>query len=134
MDKTQLLASLYMMRTSPSYQQAETLRRSKGAAKMATADKKSAEHAALNLLINTWEAISVLVLELNEEDRKFVFGTLPALHMFTELNDAIEELGSKTPAFAANFRLLSKHQQEWLRFKDDHYHTGSKAGMHALFG
>ena len=133
MDKIQLLASLYMMRTSPWYQQAETLRRGKDVAKMA-ADKKSPEYAALHLLINTWEAISVLVLELNEEDRNFVFATLPAHHMFTELNDAIEVLGAKTPAFATNFRLLSKHQLEWLKFKDDHYQTGSKAGMHALFG
>jgi len=134
LDRTQLLASIYMMRTSPSYQQAESLRRSKAGSKMASADKKSAEHAALNLLINTWEAISVMVLELNEEDRNFVFGTLPALHMFTELNDEIETLGSNTPAFASNFRRLSKHQHEWLKYKDDHYHTGSKAGMHALFG
>ena len=134
MDKIQLLALLYMMRTNPCYQQAESLRRTKSVAKMASADKKSPEYAAINLLINTWEAISVLVLDLSEEDRNFVFGTLPALHMFTELNDAIEVIGSNTPAFAANFRLLSKHQLEWLKFKDDHYQTGAKAGMHALFG
>ena len=134
LDKIQLLASLYMMRTNTHYQQAESLRRRKVVAEMANADKKSPEYAAINLLINTWEAISVLVLDLNQEDRNFVFGTLPALHMFTELNDAIEIIGSKTPAFATNFRLLSKHQLEWLKFKDDHYQTGAKAGMHALFG
>lgn len=134
MDKIQLLAWLYMMRTNPCYQQAESLRRTKAVAKMASAEKNSPEYAAINLLINTWEAISVLVLDLNEEDKNFVFGTLPALHMFTELNDAIEVIGSNTPAFASNFRLLSKHQLEWLKFKDDHYQTGAKAGMHALFG
>jgi hypothetical protein len=134
LDKIQLLASLYMMRTNASYQQAELLRRNKVVAKMAAADTASPEYGAINLLINTWEAISVLVLNLNEEDKNFVFGTLPALHMFTELNDAIDVIGCKTPAFASNFRLLSKQQLEWLKFKDDHYQTGAKAGMHALFG
>jgi hypothetical protein len=134
LDKSQLLASIYMMRTNACYQQAETLRRSKAGAKMASAGKTTPEHAAINLLINTWEAISVLVLDSNDEDREFIFGILPVSHMFTELNDAIEVFGSKTPAYAANFRLLSKHHAEWLKFKDDHYQTGAKAGMHALFG
>src|ERR1700757_3798518 len=90
--------------------------------------------AAINLLINTWEAISVLVLDFADEDKNFIFGILPVLYMFTELNDAIEVIGCKIPAYAANFRLLSKQQLEWLKFKDDHYQTGEKAGMHALFG
>jgi hypothetical protein len=134
LNKTQLIASVYMMRTNTQYQQAESLRRRTGAAGMANAGKTSADYAAINLLINTWEAISVLVLDFADEDKNFIFGILPVLYMFTELNDAIEVIGCKIPAYAANFRLLSKQQLEWLKFKDDHYQTGEKAGMHALFG
>lgn len=56
------------------------------------------------------------------------------LYMFTELNDAIETISCEIPGYATHFRLLSKQQLEWLKFKDDHYQTGEKSGMHALFG
>ena len=56
------------------------------------------------------------------------------LYMFTELSDAIDIISCKFPAYAANFRLLSKQQLEWLKFKDERYQTGEKSGMHALFG
>jgi len=134
LNKTQLLATLYMMRTNAPYQEAEALRRTSVVAEMAHADKTSEEYAAVFMLINTWESISVLVLELDEKDRDFLFGTLPVLFMFTELNDAIEIISCDIPGYAANFRLLSKRQAEWLKFKDDHYQTGEKSGMHALFG
>ena len=134
MNKTQLLATLYMMRTSAPYQCAEKLRRSKVVAEMARADKSSDDYGAISLLINTWESISVLVLDLEDKDRNFIFQTLPVLHMFTELSDGIEIVGCEFPGYAANFRLLSKLQLEWLKFKDDHYQSGEKGGMHALFG
>ena len=51
-----------------------------------------------------------------------------------ELSDAIEIFSCENPAYAANFRLLSKQQVEWLKFKDDRYQTGEQGGMHALFG
>jgi hypothetical protein len=136
LSKTQLLATLYMMRTNAKYQGVEAQRRNgkKDVAAMARADKSTQDYGDISLLINTWEAISVLVLELENEDKDFIFGTLPVLHMFTELSDAIEILSCESPAYAANFRLLSKQQVEWLKFKDDRYQTGEKGGMHALFG
>ena len=54
--------------------------------------------------------------------------------MFTELNDAIDIISEDFPGYAAHFRLLSKHQLEWLKFKDEQYQTSAKSGMHALFG
>lgn len=135
MNRAQLLATAYALRTNAQYQGAEHRRRSKNdVAAMANADKMDPDYGAVSLLINTWEAISALALDCEDEDKDFIFGVLPALHMFTELNDAIETISRKHPGYAANFRLLSKQQQEWLKFKDDHYQTGEKAGMHALFG
>lgn len=124
-----------MMRTNAQYQDAERFRRTKVVAEMAKAGKNSAEYGAISLLINTWEAISVLVLDFKGEDKDdFIFGILPVLYMFTELSDAIEIISCEIPAYAANFRLLSKKQLAWLKFKDDRYQTGEQSGMHALFG
>jgi hypothetical protein len=132
LNKTQLLATLYEMRTNAQYQTAETLRRKSSVADMAKADRNSLEFGAINLLINTWETISILVLEIKDKDS--IFEILPVLYMFTELSDAIDIISCKFPAYAANFRLLSKQQLEWLKFKDERYQTGEKSGMHALFG
>lgn len=130
---TQLLATIFQIRSNPSYQQAETMRRQKNnVSKMARADKNSAEFGAVSLLINCWETISVLVLQIKDKD--LIFEITPVLHMFTELSDAIEIISCEFPDYATNFRLLSKLQAEWLKFKDDRYQTGAMGGMHALFG
>jgi len=130
---TQLLATIFQIRSNRSYQQAEGMRRSiNNVSAMAKADKNSVEHGAVNLLINSWEAISVLVLQIKDKD--LIFEITPVLYMFTELSDAIEIISCEFPDYAANFRLLSKLQAEWLKFKDDRYQTSEKGGMHALFG
>lgn len=99
---------------------------------MAEAGRNSVEFGAVNLLINSWEAISVLVLRVKDKD--LIFEITPVLYMFTELSDAIEIISCEFPDYAANFRLLSKLQADWLKFKDDRYQTGEAGGMHALFG
>ena len=130
---TQLLATIFQIRSNPSYQQAEGLRRQlNNVSAMAKADRNSVEFGSVNLLINSWETISVLVLQIKDKD--LIFKVTPVLHMFTELSDAIDIFSEKFPDYAANFRLLSKQQLEWLRFKDERYQTGEKGGMHALFG
>jgi hypothetical protein len=134
LSKTQLLATLYQIRSNPKYQVAEGLRRKNKAAALARASEDTEEFGAINLLINTWETISVLILELKNKDKELIFEVTPVLHMFTELSDAIDIFSEKFPDYAANFRLLSKQQLEWLRFKDERYQTGEKGGMHALFG
>ncbi len=130
---TQLLATIFQIRSNPSYQQAEGMRRLRNnVSAMARADKNSAEFGAVNLLVNSWEAISVLVLQIKDKD--LIFEITPVLYMFTELSDAIEIRSCEFPDYAANFRLLSKLHAEWLKFKDDRYQTGEQGGMHALFG
>jgi hypothetical protein len=125
---TQLLATIFQIRSNPSYQQAEGLRRQlNNVSAMA-----KVEFGSVNLLINSWETISVLVLQIKDKD--LIFKVTPVLHMFTELCDAIEILSCEFPDYAANFRLLSKLQAEWLSYKDDRYQTGEQGGMHALFG
>jgi hypothetical protein len=99
---------------------------------MARAEKSSPEYGAITLLINTWETISLLIIQVKDKD--LIFEITPVLYMFTELSDAIDIIGEDLPYFAANFRLVSKLHLEWLKFKDDRYQTGEKAGMHALFG
>ena len=129
----QLLATIFQIRSNPSYQHAEGMRRLKNnVAEMARADKNSADFGAVNHLINSWETISVLVLQLKDKD--LIFQITPVLYMFTELSDAIEIISCEFPDYAANFRLLSKLQAEWLKFKDDRYQTAEQGGMHALFG
>jgi hypothetical protein len=130
---TQLLATIFQIRSTPSYQEAEgTRRRLNNVSAMAKADVNSPEFGAVNLLINSWETISLLVLQIKDKD--LIFQITPVLYMFTQLSDAIEIIGCKFPDYAANFRLLSKLQAEWLKFKDDRYQTGEQGGMHALFG
>ena len=126
---TQLLATIFQIRSNPSYQRAETMRRQKNSvSKMARADRNSVEFGAVSLLINSWETISVLVLQIKDKD--LIFEITPVLYMFTELSDAIEIISCEFPDYAANFRLLSKLQAEWLKFKDDRYQTGAD-GRHA---
>jgi hypothetical protein len=130
---TQLLATIFQIRSNPSYQAAETRRRElNNVSAMAKAGKNSVEFGHVNFLINSWETISVLVLQIKDKD--LIFAVTPVLHMFTELSDAIDIISCEFPHYAANFRLLSKLQAEWLKFKDDRYQTGEQGGMHALFG
>ena len=134
MSNIQLLATIYSMRTNAGYQVAERRRRDKNnIAEMAESEDLD-DANAVKLLINTWETIALLVLDLDDEDKEHVFASVPFAYMFTELNDAIEILGCKFPYLAANFRLVSKQQAAWLKFKDDRYQTGESGGMHALFG
>jgi|SRR4030095_1596336 hypothetical protein len=134
LNNIQLLATIYSMRTNSKYQKAEFRRREvNNVAAMAESDSLE-DSGAVKLLINTWETISLLVLELEDEDKEDIFASVPFTYMFTELNDAIEILGCKFPYLAANFRLVSKQQAAWLKFKDDRYQTGEQGGMHALFG
>jgi hypothetical protein len=130
---SQLLATIFQIRSNPSYQEAEgARRRSNSVAAMAKADKNSLEFGYVNLLINSWETISVLILQVKDKD--LIFEVTPVFYMFTELSDAVEIISCEFPDYAANFRLLSKLQAEWLKFKDDRYQTGEQGGMHALFG
>jgi hypothetical protein len=130
----QLLATIYTMRTNSGYQGAELRRRTvNNVAEMAESEDPEVS-GAVKLLINTWETIACLVLDLDDEDKEHIFASVPFTYMFTELNDAIEVLGCQFPYLAANFRLVSKQQAAWLKFKDDRYQTGESGGMHALFG
>lgn len=130
---TQLLATIFQIRSNPSYQQAEGMRRLRNdVSAMAKADRNSAEFGAINLLVNSWEAISVLVLQVKDKD--LIFQITPVLYMFTQLSDAIDIISCEFPDYAANFRLLSKLQAQWLKLKDDRYQTSEQGGMHALFG
>lgn len=76
MHKTQLLATIYAMRTNAHYQTAEKRRRDlNDVGAMARTVKTDADYGSVILLINTWEAISLLVLELEDEDKDFFFGS-----------------------------------------------------------
>jgi hypothetical protein len=134
LNNIQLLATIYSMRTSAQYQKAELLRRRSTDVGGMAKDKTSDGYAAVNYQIQIWDVISAFVLDLDDEDRDDIFKFVPFLYMFTELNDAIEVISCEFPDYAANFRLASKHQLEWLKFKDDRYQTAEKGGMHALFG
>jgi hypothetical protein len=124
---------LYEIRSNPSYQNAEVRRRELGnVSAMARAKQNTTEYGQVRLLINTWELISTLILQVKHKD--FIFETTPVLHMLTELSDAIDVISEEFPNYAANFRLAAKQQAEWLKFRDERYQTDAQGGMHALFG
>lgn len=134
MSNIQLLGTIYSMRTNAKYQVAERRRLDQNNIAAMAESEDLDDASAVKLLINTWETIACMVLELDDEDKEQIFVCVPFTYMFTELNDAIEVLGCKFPYLAANFRLVSKQQAAWLKFKDDRYQTGEQGGMHALFG
>jgi hypothetical protein len=133
-----ILATLYSMRSNPTYQQAEALRQKVGAANMAGAEKNSAEYGAVCFLIGTWETIAVLSLPLAKTQKARVFEVTPVAFMHALLGDAILAIRKvdKGPGvnYAINFQKLSDEQTDWLKTKPESYHTGEGGGMHALFG
>ena len=134
LNNIQLLATIYTMRTNSQYQSAEFRRRELNNVAAMAESEVAGDSGAIKLQIITWETISLLVLGLDDEDKDHIFASVPFTYMFTELNDAIEILSCKFPYLAANFRLVSKQQAAWLKFKDDRYQSGELGGMHALFG
>jgi hypothetical protein len=149
MDETSTLVAIQTLRTNSAYHDAEILRRKTegGAANMALAAEDSPEYAAIHLLINTWEAIAVLMSGLEQRDR--IYEVTPVCHMHNHLKDAItnivlkhtklktaDELSIPNAGYGANFSILANDYDNWLKRKNKsaQYITGACDGMYACFG
>jgi hypothetical protein len=79
------LLDILQLRMSPEYHAAEVMRREKGAARMASFPESSPEHAAVRLLIGTWEGIAIRV-RANPELRVPFYESNPVATCGTPLN------------------------------------------------
>lgn len=137
MDENELLLGIEAMRRDGAYQSAEALRRKtkNGAAGMAGSASNSAEKAAIQLLLSTWDAIAVLLKGAKSKDK--IYEVTPICHMYDVLEPAIQVFRKETPEFAVEFESLNKDYQAWLKKKKKSgtYVSAVCGGlMHARFG
>lgn len=149
MDESAALVAIHSLRTQPTYQEAEKLRRRTkgGAAQLARGDDNSDELAAIHLLVNTWETIATIIEGVESKDR--IFEVTPVCHMHRNLKDAIADLGIRhanvkalsaadvpNNGYGAKFTKLANDYDSWLveKHKTTGYITGACDGMYACFG
>ncbi len=149
MDESAALVAIYSLRTQPTYQAAEKLRRRAkgGAAELARGKDDSDELAAIHLLVNTWETIAAIIEGVDSKDR--IFEVTPICHVHRNLKDAISDLGLKhanlksasdfdvpNNGYGAKFTKLANDFDSWLleKHKTTQYITGACDGMYACFG
>ncbi|KRR18784.1 hypothetical protein [Bradyrhizobium retamae] len=136
MDENSLLLGIQEMRSDSDYHAAEVLRRETdgGAEAMAAAPSDSREHAAVRLLIVTWESIAVLMRGVRAKDK--IYEVTPICHMYEVLEPAIRYFRKETPEYAANFEKLNVDYRAWLKKKKKgaSYESAACGGMHARFG
>jgi hypothetical protein len=126
-----------LLRCTTAYQAAEILRRRVGSAvKMANMPETTDEHAAIRLLVGTWEAIATTArMGAISLDRLFMIQ--PVCHMWRELQDAVEAMRKRYGAdYGANFQWLYEEWQDWINANDfdDAYVTATCGGIHGRFG
>jgi hypothetical protein len=138
------LLDILQLRMSPEYHAAEVMRREKGAARMASFPESSPEHAAVRLLIGTWEGIAIRV-RANPELRVPFYVSNPVGHMWDALEPALEVIragfvgsGKRGAAirqlYASNFRWLNRAYRTWLSDQDPEYRSAALQGINAQFG
>lgn len=137
------LFDILMMRSAPQYHAAEVRRRElgpTGAATMALSPSGSADHAAIRLMIGTWESIASrasaggpLLAQLYLDN--------PVGHMWDALHPAIRILRSETfkkkrvgQFYARGFQKLNGKYRTWLGTQPADYRTAALEGINAQFG
>jgi hypothetical protein len=149
MDEAAALVAIQNLRSNLTYQDAEKLRRKTkgGAATMADAPENSAEYAAIQLLINTWETIATLVAGVANKDP--IYEVTPICHVYNNLKEAFTPIGLRctglksvedfdvpNAGYGAKFAILNNDYNNWMieQNKSGHYVTGAHGGIHAMFG
>lgn len=141
------LLDILQLRMSPEYHAAEVLRRDKTAKIMASFPESSPEHAAVRLLIGTWEGIAIRV-RANEALKEPFYLENPVGHMWNALEPGIKVIregfvgkgGFKARLkirnlYASNFRWLNGAYDTWLDERGDpQYRTAALQGINAQFG
>jgi hypothetical protein len=133
----QIIMKVTDLRVSAPYQSADALRRRSSAATMARSDQNSIEHAAVRLLIGTWDRIAMFVEDFNEQQRRRFFRCNPVGLVWLTLEPAvgiIRESGAVGPRFAKEFEELATRYQQWTQSPDgQEFRTEAQQTVCALF-
>jgi hypothetical protein len=133
----QIIIKTTDLRVSAPYQAAEALRRASSAEAMARMEENSREHAAIRLLIGTWERIAMFVEDLNEAQRRRFFKCHPVSMVWLALKPAvyaIRQSGHVGPRFATDFEKLAGQYEKWTQTADgQEYRTEAQQAVCALF-
>lgn len=115
----QVIMKIAELRSSTEYRKAYLLVRPLTATQRGSADKNSAEYAAIRLLIGTWESIAIFTKEFNATQRYGFFRCHPVLLMWQFLEPSIAE-GRKSfdAKFAMEFENLRKEYEAWIKTED----------------
>jgi hypothetical protein len=133
----QITIKITEFRMNPQYQAAEALRRKSQAQTLASSDQNSNEHAAVRLLIGTWDRIAVFVRDFNTNQRRQFFRCNPVSLVWRSLQPAIYIIrggGTVGPSFAREFENLAHDYDEWAQSPDgQEFRTEAQQTACALF-
>lgn len=121
--------------SSTEYRKAFQLSRRKGPESLARADKNSEDHAAIRLLIGTWDRIAMFSESFNAKQRQRFFRSHPVSLVWNSFEPAIEVIRSSTGnGFAKTFENLHDQYEKWTTSKDGRqFSTVQQQAIVALF-
>lgn len=133
----QIIMKVTDLRMSAAYQAAEALRRRSRVETMARSDEHSIEHAAVRLLIGTWDRIAMFAQDFNESQRRRFFRCNPVRLIWRTLGPAIiiiRQSSTVGPRFAKEFEELATRYDEWTLTQDgQEFRTEAEQNVCALF-
>jgi hypothetical protein len=123
------------LRTRAEYRAAEVTRRRTTARAMAAAEQNSPDHAAVRLLIGTWDRIAITVKSFNDKQRRQFFRCHPVALVWGYLEPAITVLrGTLGPRYAGELEALAGQYRKWTQTRDGQdYRTEAGQTICALF-
>jgi hypothetical protein len=132
------LLAVQALRCGTEYRAAELLRRSVGSSKqMAANPETTKEHAAVRLLIGTWNVIGTMVRQ-GDLPKEKIFETNPVSDMWEALSDAVGVIRQQPGCggYAEDFEWLYKASLDWMKKnrKSPRYRSGAGGGVQLLFG
>lgn len=134
-ESLQITVEVTQLCSSTEYRKAFQLARRNGPERLARADKDSEEHAAVRLLIGTWERIAIFSQSFNPKQRQQFFRSHPVSLVWHCLEPAITVIRHSTnDGFAKNFEDLHKQYQKWIASKaGSEFRTAQQQAITGLF-
>jgi hypothetical protein len=122
-----VILTITQLRSNPEYQQAGRLVRRLSPEDVGNAASKSDVHAALRLLIGTWERIATLAKGFDVAQRNTFFKSHPVSLMWLSLEPAINANRTRLhPGFASEFQNLHNQYQQWIKTPDGQQFSSSQ--------
>ena len=121
--------------SSTEYRKAFQLSRRKGPETLARADKNSEDHAAIRLLIGTWDRIAMFSESFSAEQQQQFFRSHPVSLVWNSFKPAVEVIRSNTDnSFAKTFENLHNQYETWTTGNDGRqFSTVQQQAIVALF-